>query len=91
MCKVGLRLLIAFLLVLVIGATPLLAADLRVTTENGVTTVVYNGQQVFKGNTTGKISSKAVSDNGVELAAAYDDERVIWENVAGAGQQLKGR
>lgn len=91
MCRSWLRLTIVFLLVFVVGSVSLFAADLRVTTENGVTTIVYNGQQVFMGNTSGKVSAKSASDNGVELAAAYDDGRVIWENVPGAGQQLQLR
>lgn len=73
----------------VIGGLAVEAADLSVTTVNGVTTVVYNGEQVFMGSTSGTVSSRAGSYDGVELAAAYDGENVIWENVAGAGKFLR--
>lgn len=79
---------VAFI-VLSLEAGSLLAADIRVATENGVTTVVFNGQNVFTGTTTGTVSSKSAAANGIELAAAYDDDRVIWENVPGAGQYLR--
>jgi hypothetical protein len=74
----------ACLIVAVFGTASLLAADLS------VTTVVFNGRQVFMGSTGGTVSSKAGSSNGIELAAVYDDDRVIWENVPGAGQFLRG-
>lgn len=80
----------AGLIVVVLGTASLLAADLRVSTVDGVTTVVFNGRQVFMGSTSGTVSSKAGSSNGIELAAVYDDDRVIWENVPGAGQYLRG-
>jgi hypothetical protein len=71
------------------GTVPALAVDLIVRTDNGITTIVYNGQQVFMGPTSGKVSAKAASDNGVELAAAFDDARMVWENVPGAGERLR--
>jgi len=78
-----------FLAAFIFWTAPLLAADLKVTTENGVTTVIFNGRQVFMGNTSGTVRSRTGSYDGVELAAAYDDETVIWENVAGAGRFLQ--
>ena len=80
---------ILFLAAFICCTAPLLAADLKVTTENGVTTVVFNGKQVFMGNTSGTVRSRTGSYDGVELAAAYDDETVIWENVSGAGRFLQ--
>lgn len=64
------------------------AADIRVTSENGQTTVTYKGQQVFNGKTQDKVSAQARNDNGVEHAAAFDGEKVLWENVPGAAKQL---
>jgi hypothetical protein len=83
------RWVIASLLVFMFGNASLFAGDLRVTTENGVTTIVFNGRQVFMGSTTGPVTAKSATSNGVELAAAYDNGRVIWENVPGAGRYLQ--
>jgi hypothetical protein len=77
------------LVTLLLNTLPALAAELKVSTENGITTIVYNGKNVFKGATKGKVSGKAVNDNGTELAAAFDDDRVIWENVTGAAERIK--
>lgn len=74
---------------LFLNTLPALAVELKVSTENGITTIVYNGKNVFKGATKGKVSGKAVNDNGTELAAAFDDDRVIWENVTGAAERIK--
>lgn len=51
--------------------------------------IVFNGKNVLLGATKGKVSGKVVNDNGTELAAAFDDKRVIWENVPGAGERIK--
>ncbi len=77
------------LVTLLLNTLPALASELKVSTENGITTIVYNGKNVFKGATKGKVSGKAVNDNGTELAAAFDDDRVIWENVTGAAERIK--
>jgi len=77
------------LLILLLNTLPAIGAELKVSTENGITTIVYNGKNVFKAATKGKVRGKAVNDNGTELAAAFDDERVIWENVTGAAERIK--
>jgi hypothetical protein len=74
---------------LLLSTWPVLGADLKVTSENGITTIVYNGQQVFAGATSGPVSAKAISDNGAEYAAAFDGQRVIWESVPGAAERIK--
>ena len=65
------------------------SASISVKTENGKTTVTYNGKDVFKGSTKGRVSAKASSENNVEYAAAFDDKKVIWENVPGAANHVK--
>jgi hypothetical protein len=66
-----------------------LAGSLSVKSENGSTTVVWNGQEVWKGETSGKVSSASSSENGKEFAAAFDGDRIIWESEAGAAQKVK--
>ena len=83
---VNIPLLLLFLYLIFL---PELAVELKVLTENGITTIVYNGKNVFKGETKGKVSGKSVNDNGTELAAAFDDDMVIWENVTGAAERIK--
>jgi hypothetical protein len=58
-------------------------------TVNGSTVVVYQGREFPVGPTTGKLSAKTRSLGGADFAAAFEEERVIWENLPGAAQQLK--
>ena len=62
---------------------------IKVTSENGQTKVYYKGKEVFDGKTSGKVSAKASSENGAEYAAAFDGDKVIWENASGAAGHLK--
>lgn len=65
------------------------AAGISVSTSNGKTTVVYQGKEVWTGKTTGKVTGKAKAVDGKEYAAAFDGEKVIWENIPGAGAKVK--
>ena len=56
---------------------------------NGSTVITYQGKEISVGPTQGQISTKAKSINSKDYAAAFDGERVIWENVPGAAQQVK--
>ena len=56
---------------------------------NGSTVIVYQGQEFSVGPTQGPVSAKAKSIDGKNYAAAFDGDRVIWENVPGAAQQVK--
>jgi hypothetical protein len=58
-------------------------------TVNGSTVIVYRGQEFPVGPTKGKVSVKRETLEGEDYAAAFDDKRVIWENVPGAAKQLK--
>lgn len=65
------------------------STGISATTENGKTTITYNGEEVFSGTTSGAVSTKATNNNGEEYAAAYDGDKVIWENKSGAADRLK--
>ena len=65
------------------------SAVISVSTSNGKTTITYQGKKVWSGKTTGKVTGKAKSVDGVDYAAAFDGDKVIWENVAGASRHLK--
>lgn len=64
-------------------------SSLVVNTVNGQTTVIYNGKEVFSGPTKGKVTSRSVSRNGKNYAAAWDEDTVLWENVPGAAALAK--
>ncbi len=67
------------------------SAGISVSNRNGDVTVTWKGKVVFTGKATGRVSGKASNENGTEFAAAFDDDKVIWENVPGAGEKLKNR
>ena len=56
---------------------------------NGQGKVAYKGQEVWKGKVEHGLSGTASTINGTELAAAFDGDKVVWENVSGAAKQLK--
>ena len=65
------------------------SSGISVSTVNGQTTVTYKGQEVFRGATSGKVSAKSSSENGTEYAAAFDGDKVLWENTEGAAGHVK--
>lgn len=66
-----------------------LAADLSVMTENGFSTVQFNGKKVWSGKTTGKVAGKSSSVNGKEYAAVFDGNKLLWESEKGAAGKVK--
>jgi len=63
---------------------------------NGKGLVRHNGEEVWKGRINGKLtvageSIDADDEGGVagHFAAAWDDDKLIWENYPGAGERLK--
>ncbi len=64
-------------------------AGVSVRCVNGQTTVTYKGAEVFSGQTSGAVSARSSNVNGAEYAAAFDGDKVLWENVSGAAAQLK--
>jgi hypothetical protein len=65
------------------------AAGISVSTSNGKTTIVYQGKEVWTGKTTGKVTGKSKAVGDTTYAAAFDGDKVIWENVKGAGAKVK--
>ena len=67
------------------------SSGISVTNRNGDVTVTWKGKVVFTGKATGRVSGKSSNENGVEFAAAFDANRLLWENVPGAGAKLNDR
>ncbi len=65
------------------------AAGISVSTSNGQTTLVYKGKEVWSGKTTGKVMGKSKVVGDVEYVAAFDGDKVIWQNVPGAAAKVK--
>lgn len=65
------------------------AAGISVSTQNGVSTINYQGKQVWSGKTTGQVLGRSKTVGDVTYAAAFDGNKVIWENVPGAGAKVK--
>ncbi len=59
------------------------------TTTNGKTTITYQGKVVWTGATKGKVSTNSKTIKGEQYLAAYDGDKVLWENVPGAAAKLK--
>ena len=74
-----------------IGGAPSVSSGtgISVKTVNGQTTVTYKGEEVFKGQTSGKVSARSSSVNGNEYAAAFDGDKVLWESASGASEHVK--
>lgn len=65
------------------------STGVHVTTSNGQAVVTFNGKEVYAGPAKGQVSSLSRNNNGVEYAAAFDGDTLLWENVPGAAQQLQ--
>jgi RNA polymerase sigma factor (sigma-70 family) len=64
-------------------------AAISTKTVNGNTVIVYRGQEFPLGKTQGTVTTKASSIQGKDYAAAFEGDRVLWENTPGAAEQLK--
>lgn len=71
-----------------IGSAPAQSPQLQVLTENGKAKVLYQGRQVWAGPVQGTASARSRSVNGKDYAAAFDGDKVLWENVPGAARQV---
>ena len=69
-------------------SSAMLKTGLSSKTENGQTIVIYNGEQVYHGPTTGKVTTRVLNENEKEWAAAWDGDKVLWENTPGAAKHL---
>ena len=59
-----------------------------ISTQNGQATVTFSGRQVWAGPVHGSATGRSSSANGVVYAAAYDGDRLLWENTPGAARHL---
>lgn len=73
---------------LIPGKAATAAAGISVQSNGSKYIVIYQGKTVFAGATKSKPVAKAKNINGRQYAAAYDGNKVIWENVKGAGALL---
>lgn len=48
-----------------------------------------NGEEVWSGKVKKGLIAVSKSENGRDLAAAFDGRKLVWENVDGAGAQLE--
>lgn len=75
------------------GSAPWIASSagraLEAATVNGSTVIRYGGREFPIGRTRGLVTTRAVSLQGREYAAAFEDGRVIWESTPGAAQHLR--
>lgn len=62
---------------------------LECVTVNGGTVVRYGNLEVPVGPTRGLVTTRSILLGGREYAAAFDDDRVIWESSPGAAQKLR--
>ena len=58
-------------------------------TVNGGTVIRYGNLEVPVGPTRGRVTTRSILLGGREYAAAFDDDRVIWESSPGAAQRLR--
>jgi hypothetical protein len=65
------------------------SSGLWVVSTNDLTTVMWNGQQVFVGPTKGPVTAAAKVVSGDEAAAVFEGKVVLWENKKDAAKSLK--
>ncbi len=70
------------------GNSRLGKATIRVLYRDGETSVIYGGEEVWRGKAGGAVSAKTKRTLFREYAAAFAGDQVLWENVPGAGQRL---
>ena len=56
---------------------------------NGETIIHWQKKEVWRGTTSGFLVCKSKALNGVEIAAAFDGDKTIWESEPGAGARVK--
>ncbi|MFM1769118.1 MAG: hypothetical protein RJA22_1647 [Verrucomicrobiota bacterium] len=83
------RLLAITLVTLTLAGSALAqSSHLQVLSANGKAKVLYQGSQVWSGPVQGTASARSRSVNGKDYAAAFDGDKVLWENVPGAAKQV---
>ncbi len=64
-------------------------ALVNVSKADGKTIVTYQGNEVWSGKAKGIVTAKSKVVGGTTYVAAFDGDKVIWENTPGAGKQVK--
>ena len=63
--------------------------QIEVKTKDGVSTVRFKGKEVWKGKTTEPVSAMSKTVDGKTFGAAFEGEKVLWENVKGAAKEVR--
>lgn len=65
------------------------SVSISVEQTNDEAVVKFNNKEVWKGEVRKSVIAVSKSENGNDLAAAFDGRKLLWENVAGAGAKLE--
>ena len=84
-----LAVLLSCLLIAASAAVAQSNSGLSVSKSNHQATVIYHGKQVWAGPAKGTPVGLISNLDGVDRAAAFDGDTVLWENAAGVAAQLK--
>ena len=82
---------LATMAALLLTVTSAALAQVSVSSNNGQVSVSYKGKQVWSGQAKGTPVRRSRNINGEDYAAAFDGDKVLWENVAGAGAKRTKR
>jgi len=63
---------------------------IEIKSTQGETSIRFEGKLVWEGTTSGHVAAKSSSINGDVHAAAFDGDKVIWENRKGAAAKVQG-
>ena len=67
-----------------------LIPKISVATEKNITTIKYKGKIVFRGRTKGHVKGLSRTVDKKEYAAAFDGNKLLWENRSGAAEIVRG-
>lgn len=56
---------------------------------DGITIIQWQGKEVWRGTTSGFLVCRSKAFDGVELAAAFDGDKVVWESQPGVAARVK--
>jgi hypothetical protein len=62
-----------------------------VETADGQAKVLWKGQPVFTGPVKSAVTARSGKDEGKEIGAVFEGERLLWESQAGAAKKLGTR
>ena len=56
---------------------------------DGITIIHWQGREVWRGTTSGFLVCKTKALDGVELAAVFDGEKIVWESQPGVAARVR--